>query len=44
MPYFVKRHREPKSKYTVDEFIGILKFLVEYIFVAFALKVSQYHR
>ena len=39
--YFVKEHSDSKSKYTEDDIIKILEFLVENIFVHFAGKVFQ---
>ena len=38
--YFVKEHSESKSKYTEDDIIRMLKFLVD-IFVIFVVKVFQ---
>ena len=40
-PYFVKEHTESKSKYTEEDMISMLEFLVGNIFVVFAGNVSQ---
>ena len=39
--YFVKEHSDSKSKYTEDDIIKMLEFLVDNIFVVFAGKVFQ---
>ena len=39
--YFVKEHSDSKIKYTEDDIIKMLEFLVDNIFVAFARKVFQ---
>ena len=38
-PYFVKEHSDSKSKYTEEDIIKMLEFLVDNIFVVFAGKV-----
>ena len=40
-PYFVKEHSDSKNKYTEDDIINMLEFLVDYIFVLFGDKVFQ---
>ena len=40
-PYFVKEHSDSKNKYTEDDIINMLKFLVDNIFVVFGGKVFQ---
>ena len=40
-PYFVKEHSDSKNKYTEDDIINKLEFLVDNIFVVFGGKVSQ---
>ena len=40
-PYFVREHSESKSKYTEEDIIRMLVFLVDNIFVVFAGKVYQ---
>ena len=40
-PYFVKEHSDSKKKYTEDDIINVLEFLVENIFVIFARKVFK---
>ena len=40
-PYFVKKHSNSKSKYTEEDIINMLEFLVDNIFVVFAGKVFQ---
>ena len=40
-PYFVKEHSEAKNKYTEEDIIKMLEFLVDNIFVVFAGKVFQ---
>ena len=40
-PYLVKEHSDSKNKYTEDDIIKMLEFLVDNIFVVFAEKVSQ---
>ena len=39
--YFVKEHSDSKNKYSDDDIIMILEFLVDNIFVVFAGKVFQ---
>ena len=39
--YFVKEHSDSKSKYSEDDIIKMLEFLVDNIFVVFAEKVFQ---
>ena len=39
--YFVKEHSDPKNKYSDDDIIKMLEFLVDNIFVVFAGKVFQ---
>ena len=39
--YFVKEHSDPKHKYSEDDIIKMLEFLVDNIFVVFAGKVFQ---
>ena len=39
--YFVKEHSDSKSKYSEDDIIKMLEFLVDNIFVVFAGKVFQ---
>ena len=39
--YFVKEHSDSKNKYTEDDIIKMLEFLVDNIFVVFAGKVFQ---
>ena len=39
--YFVKEHSDPKNKYSEDDIIKMLEFLVDNIFVVFARKVFQ---
>ena len=39
--YFVKEHSDSKHKYSEDDIIKMLEFLVDNIFVVFAGKVSQ---
>ena len=41
-PYFVKEHSDAKNKYTEEDIIKILEFLVDNIFVVFAGKVFQH--
>ena len=41
VPYFVKEHSDSKNKYTEDDIINMLEFLVDNIFVAFGGKVFQ---
>ena len=41
MRYFVKEHSDPKNKYSEDDIIKMLDFLVDTIFVGFAGKVFQ---
>ena len=40
-PYFVKEHSDSKKKYTEEDIIKMLEFLVDNIFVVFAGKVFQ---
>ena len=40
-PYFVREHSDSKSKYTKEDIIRMLEFLVDNIFVVFAEKVFQ---
>ena len=40
-PYFVREHSDSKSKYTKEDIIRMLEFLVDNIFVVFAGKVFQ---
>ena len=40
-PYFVKEHSDSKNKYTEDDIINTLEFLVDNIFVVFGGKVFQ---
>ena len=40
-PYFVKEHSDSKIKYTEDDIINMLEFLVDNIFVVFGGKVFQ---
>ena len=40
-PYFVKEHSAAKNKYTEEDMIKMLEFLVDNIFVVFAGKVFQ---
>ena len=40
-PYFVKEHSDSKNKYTYDDIINMLEFLVDNIFVVFGGKVFQ---
>ena len=40
-PYFVKEHSDSKNKYTEDDIVNMLKFLVDNIFVVFWGKVFQ---
>ena len=40
-PYFVKEHSDSKHKYTEDDIINMLDFLVDNIFVVFGGKVFQ---
>ena len=40
-PYFVKEHSDSKHKYTEDDIIRMLEFLVDNIFVVFGGKVFQ---
>ena len=39
--YFVKEHSDSKNKYSEDDIIKMLEFIVDNIFVVFAGKVSQ---
>ena len=39
--YFVKQHSDSKHKYSEDDIIKMLEFLVDNIFVVFAGKVFQ---
>ena len=40
-PFFVKEHSDAKNKYTEEDIIKMLEFLVDNIFVVFAGKVSN---
>ena len=40
-PYFVKEHSDSKNKYTEDDIINMLEFLVDNIFVVFGGKFFQ---
>ena len=40
-PYFVKEHSDSKNKYTEDDIINMLEFLVDNIFVVFGGKIFQ---
>ena len=40
-PYFVREHSDSKSKYTEEDIIRMLEFIVDNIFVVFAGKVFQ---
>ena len=40
-PYFVREHSYSKSKYTEEDIIRMLEFLVDNIFVVFAEKVFK---
>ena len=40
-PYFVKEHSDLKNKYTEDDIVNMLEFLVDNIFVVFGGKVFQ---
>ena len=40
-PYFIREHSDSKSKYTEEDIIRMLEFLVDNIFVVFAGKVFQ---
>ena len=40
-PYFVKEHSDSRNKYTEDDIINMLEFLVDNIFVVFGGKVFQ---
>ena len=40
-PYFVKEHSDSKNKYTEEDIIKMLEFLVDNIFVVFVGKVFQ---
>ena len=40
-PYFVKEHSDSENKYTEDDIINMLEFLVDNIFVVFGGKVFQ---
>ena len=40
-PYFVKQHSDSKNKYTEDDIINMLEFLVDNIFVVFGRNVFQ---
>ena len=41
-PYFVKEHSDSKNKYTEDDIVNMLEFLVDNIFVVFGEKVFQH--
>ena len=40
-PYFVKEHSDSKNKYTEDDIVNMLEFLVDNIFVVFGEKVFK---
>ena len=40
-PYFVKEHSDSKNKYTEDDIINMLEFLVDNIFVVFGERFSN---
>ena len=40
-PYFVREHSDSKNKYTEDDIINMLEFIVDNIFVVFGGKVFQ---
>ena len=40
-PFFIKEHSDSKIKYTEDDIINMLEFLVDNIFVVFGGKVFQ---
>ena len=40
-PYFVKEHSDSKNKYTEDDIVNMLEFLVDNIFLVFGGKVFQ---
>ena len=40
-PFFVREHSDSKSKYTEEDIIRVLEFLVDNIFLVFAGKVFQ---
>ena len=40
-PYFVKEHSDSKHKYTEDDIVNMLEFIVDNIFVVFGGKVFQ---
>ena len=40
-PYFVKEHSDSKNRYTEDDIVNMLEFLVDNIFVVFGGKVFQ---
>ena len=40
-PYFDKEHSDSKNKYTEDDIINMLEFLVDNIFVVFGGKIFQ---
>ena len=40
-PYFVKEHSDSNNKYTEDDIVNMLEFLVDNIFVVFGGKVFQ---
>ena len=40
-PYFVKAHSDSKNKYTEDDIINMLEFLVDNIFMTLGGKVFQ---
>ena len=40
-PYFRKEHSDSKNKYTEEDIIKMLEFLVDNIFVVFAGNVSN---
>ena len=40
-PYYVKEHSDSKNKYTEDDIINMLEFLVDNFFVVFGGKIFQ---
>ena len=40
-PYFVKEHSDSKNKYTEDDIVNMLEFLVDKLFLVFGGKVFQ---
>ena len=41
LPYFVKEHTDSKNKYTEDDIVNMLEFIVDNIFVVFGGNVFQ---